>query len=94
MTLFLAAHLNVALCFQLSVDTKSILAVVDYPLPLFVRKAFYLPDFPIIGMNVVKLYLKRRMLLDEQDGFNISIFKSVVVANVEHGQRSQHYGHQ
>lgn len=90
LTLFFSLHLNVVLCFQFGVDSKSIPTVVDDPLPFFVRKAFNLPDFTIVGVDVLKLDLKRWVFLDEQNGLNITLFKGFVVTDVEHSKHNQH----
>lgn len=46
--------------------------------------SFYLPDLSIVGMDVVELHLKRRVLLDEDNGFDASVLKGFVVADIEY----------
>lgn len=52
--LFLSTPLNVVLCFQFSVNTKSVPTVVNDPHSFFVCETFNLPDFAIIGVYVEK----------------------------------------
>lgn len=63
--LFFPADLNIVLCFQIGVDAKPIPAVVNDPFTLLLRESLDLSNLPVIGVDVVKLHLKRRMLLDE-----------------------------
>lgn len=94
MTLFFSAHLNIALRFQIRIDSQPIPAVVNDPLSLFVRESFDVPDLSIVGVNVVKLHLERGVFLDERNGLNVAIFKGFVVADVEHSQYRQHCSNQ
>ncbi len=89
--LFFPANLNVVLGFQIGVDAEPIPAVIDDPLTLLLRESLDLTNLPVIGVDVVKLYLKRRMLLDEQDGFDVSIFQRFVIPNVEHRHQNQNH---
>lgn len=42
-------------------------------------------------MDVVELHLKRWMLLDEDNGLDVSVLKGFVVADIEHGYYGEDY---
>lgn len=82
--LFLPAHIDVILSAQVCIDAQLVPAVINNPPPLLRRQALYLSDLSIIGVIVVELHLKRRVLLDEDNGLNVSVLKRFIVAGVEH----------
>ena len=64
-------------------------AVINNPFTLLLRESLDLSNLPVIGVDVVKLHLKRRMLLDEQDRFDVPILKRFVIPNVKHCHQNQ-----
>lgn len=84
-SLFFPAPLDVILSFEVGVDSQPVPAVISNPLLLLCCQALYLPDLSVISVDVVELHLKRRMLLDEDNGLDVSVLKSFVVADVKHG---------
>ena len=87
--LFFPANLDVVLGFQIRVDAEPIPAVINDPLTLLLRESFDLTNLPVIGVDIVKLHLKSRMLLDEQDRFDVPILKRFVIPNVKHCHQNQ-----
>ena len=72
-------HPESAVC----VDSQTIPAVINNPPQLLCCQVFYIPDLSIVGVDVVELHLKRRVLLDEDNGLDVSVLKGFVVADVE-----------
>lgn len=84
-----SAHLNVILGFQLGINSQPIPAVIDDPFALLALKPLDLPYLAIVGVDVVELHLQRRMLFDEEDGLYVPVFKSFLVADIQHRHQRQ-----
>lgn len=87
--LFLPTGFHLLLASQRGVDAQPVATVVDDPASLLPGEALDFPDLAIVGVQVVELHLKRRMLLYKHDRLDIAILERLVITDIEHRQEHQ-----